>query len=85
MEGDQEYEFTIYNEGVHFTAPVRGKKRFLMERAFLDDLVAPKFGRNKRDRPVPDPSTDFYDLTNEEVEAYSAYRHSLNKMENPKA
>jgi hypothetical protein len=47
MEDDQEYEFMIYHNGVHFTAPVRGKKRFLMERAFLDDLVAPKFGRNK--------------------------------------
>jgi hypothetical protein len=71
----------IYHNGVHFTAPVRGKKRFLMERAFLDDLVAPKFGRYRSNRPVPDPTTEFYDLTNEEVEAYSTYRHRLNKME----
>lgn len=44
MDDDQEFEFTIYRNGVHFTAPVVGKERFLRERAFLDDLVAPRIG-----------------------------------------
>jgi hypothetical protein len=76
MSDDQELEFTIYHNGVHFTAPVRGRKRFLDERAFLDALVAPKFGRHKTSRPIPDPGTDFYELSDEELEAYSAFRRT---------
>jgi hypothetical protein len=76
MRDDQEFEFTIYHNGVRFNAPVRGKEQFLRERAFLDDLVAPKFGRNKKTRPVPDPGTDFYELNDEELEAYSAFRRA---------
>src|SRR2546430_10891546 len=39
MSDEQEYHFTIYHNGAHFETPVRGKKRFLLEREFLDDLV----------------------------------------------
>src|SRR5574337_356367 len=73
-DDEREFEFTIYHNGVHFQAPVRGIDRFLRERAFLDDLVAPRLGRHKVVRPVPDPTTDFYWLTDEELDAYSAFR-----------
>lgn len=62
---------------VHFQAPVRGRERFLRERKFLDNLVAPKIGRHKVERPVPDPSTDFHTLDDDELEAYSAFRHRM--------
>lgn len=81
MGDDQEFGITIYHNGVHFTASVRGKERFLMERAFLDDLVAPKFGRHKSPRPVPDPASDYYELSDEELDAYSAFRRNLSQSE----
>ena len=62
MSEQEELEMTIYHNGVHFTAPIRGRERFLVERAFLDDLAAPQVGRHKHSRPVPDPETDFYML-----------------------
>ncbi len=46
MDDNQEFEFTIYHNGVHFTAPVVGRERFLRERAFLDELVAPRIGES---------------------------------------
>lgn len=42
MEDEEEFCFTIYHMPVHFQAPVRGRERFLREREFLDNLVAPK-------------------------------------------
>ena len=74
MSDEQEYHFTIYHNGAHFETPVRGKKRFLLEREFLDDLVAPKFGRNSRTRPIPHPQTDFYELNEQELDSYLAFR-----------
>jgi hypothetical protein len=69
--------FTIYHNGVHFESPVRGKQRFLIEREFLDDLVAPQIGRHASPRPIPDPGTDFYELNDEQLEAYSAFRKRM--------
>jgi hypothetical protein len=84
MRNDRKFKLTIYHNGVHFEAHMHGKKRFLMERAFLDDLVAPKFGRHARPRPIPDPASDFYELTDEELAAYSAFRHKLDGSEGSK-
>jgi hypothetical protein len=78
MNDDRRFCFTIDHSGVHFEAPVRGKKRFLLERAFLDDLVG-EFAPRNRTRPVPDPSTDFYMLSDEQLDAYSAFRHRMER------
>jgi hypothetical protein len=76
MEDDEEFCFTIYHMPVHFEAPVRGRERFLRERAFLDDLVAPKVGRHKKQRPVPDPPRTSM-LDDDELDAYSTFRHRM--------
>lgn len=52
MSDSEKLEFTIYHNGAVFKAPMRGKKRFLKERAFLDGLVAPKFGEHTKARPT---------------------------------
>lgn len=74
MTDDRQFQFTIYHNGAHFTAPVRGGERFLLERAFLDNLVAARFGRNAKSRPIPDPPSDYYELTDEDLESYSDFR-----------
>ena len=78
MTDNEKFVFTIDHNGVHFEAPVRGKKRFLIERAFLDDLVGELAPRNKT-RPVPDLLTDFYLLSDEQLDAYSAFRHRMKR------
>jgi hypothetical protein len=76
----RKFVFTIYHNGVHFEAPVRGKKRFLIEREFLDDLVAPQIGRHALPRPIPDPHTDFYMLDDEQLKAYSAFQKRMKAL-----
>ncbi len=77
MNKNEEYEFEIYHNGVSFKAPVQGKERFLEERAFLDELVGAYFAPHLLPRPVPDPTQDFYMLSDEQLEAYSAFRKKL--------
>ena len=71
---NEEFEFEIYHNGVRFKAPVKGKERFLRERAFLDNLVGAYFAPHLLPRPVPDPSGDFYMLDVQQLETYSAFR-----------
>jgi hypothetical protein len=79
MRDNIKYHFEIYHNGAHFKAPVRGKKRFLAERTFLDQLVGAYFAPHLLPRPVPDPSHDFYMLSDEQLEAYSAFRKKLER------
>ena len=81
MQDDQEFEFMIRHNGVHFMAPVTGRDMYLKERAFLDDLVAPQYGPRRSSRPVPDPTMDYYELDDAQLEAYSAFRKSVAKQE----
>jgi hypothetical protein len=77
MGDDQRFEITIYHNGVHFIAPALGKKRYLEEKAFLNELVGWEYPPESLPRPIPDPTQDFYMLTDEQLEAYSAFRKKL--------
>jgi hypothetical protein len=81
MNDDQRFDFTILlPSGVHMQAPVRGRERFLRERAFLDDLTARWIeGPLGREPRVPDPSLDHYLLDDQQLEAYSAFRHQMDR------
>jgi len=76
---EPEWEIEIYHNGVVMHAPIRGKSRFLAERSFLDKLVGYKFPDNSPPRPVPDPQTDYYQLNDEQIEAYSEFRKQFSK------
>ena len=80
MLDDTEYTITIYHHGVHFEAPIRGKERYLKEKAFLDDLTGQFYAPELLPRPVPDPSGDWFMLDDEQLNAYSAFRHELDKL-----
>jgi hypothetical protein len=68
------YKFEIYFDGVVYEFRVRGTKRFLAERDFLDWLI----GCPRRDgmppRPVPGRKFEHYMLTREQIEIYAEYR-----------
>lgn len=71
------YKLTIDHDGVHRDVRLRGKKRFVQERTFLHELV----GNPAKERPVPDPSTDFFMLSDEQLDAYSAFRKKMKRLE----
>jgi hypothetical protein len=81
MSDDERFDFTILLPSqVQAKAPVRGRERFLRERAFLDDLTGMYRGYGPaRERPVPDPSGDFYMLDDQQRDAYSAFRHQMDR------
>jgi hypothetical protein len=81
MRDNERFEITIYHNGVHFIAPTPGKKRYLQEKAFLNELTGVKYPPQSLPRPIPDPSQDFYMLSDEQLEAYSAFRKKLERNE----
>ena len=75
------YVIEIYHNGVHFGARIRGKERYLKEKAFLAELTGLHHSSAAPPRPIPDPSTDFYMLTDEQLARYSEFRKGLAKAE----
>jgi hypothetical protein len=79
---DDEEEFTlkIYHKGVVSRAPVRGRKRFLLERSFLDDVMDQEFGGSRdKTRPIGDPSRDFFEVNDAQFEAYLTFRQRMKR------
>jgi hypothetical protein len=80
MRDHRKLDIEIYHEGVVFKAPIRGKKRYLQEKAFLDELTGARYSPKALPRPVPDPHGDFYMLDDEQLDAYSAFRKKMRKQ-----
>jgi hypothetical protein len=79
MRDDRELEINICHNGVHFTAPIRGHARYLKEKALLNDLVGRRYPAGTP-RPVPDPTQDYYELDDEKMKAYSAFRQRMKEQ-----
>jgi len=81
MRDHRRFEFRIYYNGAHFAARVRGQKRYLLEKAFLEDLVAPATGGPGNTSTVPHSTSDFYMLDKKQLAAYSAFRRETYRSE----
>jgi hypothetical protein len=79
MSEDNEYEFTIYHNGVQIVFPVHGEQNFLLQRMFLDRLVARTVRDGDLPLPVPHQPIEFYFLSNEQYESYMLYRETLKR------
>lgn len=81
MSDDEEFILEIYHEGAVITIPVYGERRFLLERGFLDDIIDQEFGPPYRDRnrPIGDPSRDFYQVNDEQFAAYLAFSKRIER------
>jgi hypothetical protein len=77
MTDEKEFEILIYHNGVQIDATVRGFARYLEEKQFLNKLTGLVYPPQSLPRPVPDPTQDFYMLSDEQLEAYSAFRKKL--------
>src|ERR1041385_2228018 len=74
-DDEEEFILKIYHKGVVSRAPVRGRRRFLLERSFLDDIMDQEFGGTRdKTRPIGDPSRDFFEVNDEQFDAYPAVR-----------
>src|SRR5205085_7051605 len=81
MREHQRFKFELYHEGACFTARVKGKKRYLLEKAFLENLVTPVTARTSKTSPIPGSSGDFYVLDKRQLAAYSAFRRETSRSE----
>lgn len=71
------YKFEIYFDGVVCEFRVRGTKRFLAERDFLDWLIGHPRRDGEPQRPVPGRKFEHYMLTREQLEMYAEYRKNV--------
>ena len=80
MSDDEELILTIYYNGGEIDFAVRGEKRFLLERSFLDDIMEQEFGgRRDKTRPIGDPTRDFFELNDEQFDAYLTFRQRMKR------
>jgi hypothetical protein len=80
MSDDEEFILEIYHRGVVGRAPVRGRKRFLLERSFLDDMHDQIFGGSRdKTRPIGNPSRDFFEVNDEQFDAYLTFRQRMKR------
>lgn len=78
MPDQQEFTIMIYHDGVHFDAPVAGKKRYVLEKVFLNTLVGRSEPPEEPASPLP-PRRDYYELTDSEFDSYLAFRAKLKR------
>lgn len=74
MRDHTRYRIEIYCEGVVSIVRVRGTKRFLAERDFLDWLIGHPRPRDVPQHSPPHDKTAHYALTREQVEIYAEFR-----------
>ena len=82
MADHTRFEIQIYRDGVVATVHLRGTKRYLIEKAFLDQLIGHPYPAHLAPRPVPDPHQDHYMLDREQMAAYVAFRRKLKRIDN---
>jgi hypothetical protein len=80
MSDNEELILKIYHKGVVVRMPVRGEKRFLLERSLLDDFMDLEFGgRRDKTRSIGDPSRDFFEVNDEQWDAYLTFRQRMKR------
>jgi hypothetical protein len=78
MSDQEEFTIEIYHNGVVSRWGVRGERRFLLERSFLDDIQDQLFGGTRdKTRPIGDPSRDFFEVNDEQFDAYLTFRQRM--------
>ena len=66
MPDHQSFRIHIYHDGAMFGVRVRGKKKYLMYKAFLNELEGRQY--------YPEPGGDIYMLNDEQLAAFGRSR-----------
>jgi hypothetical protein len=79
MSDNEKFILKIYHGGAVMPMLVRGRKRFLLERSFLDDIMTLEGGRRDKTRPIGDPSRDSFEVNDEQFDAYLTFRQRMKR------
>jgi hypothetical protein len=77
MGDNTRFKLEIYCEGVVTDVRVRGTKRFLAERDFLDWIIGHPRPEHIAPRPLPDDNREHYSLNREQIAIYAEFRRNL--------
>jgi len=80
MRDHQLFRIQIYHEGVVSDVRVRGKKKYLMYKAFLNELEGRYYHPAILPRPVPDPGGDMYMLNDEQLAAFGRFTRNASRL-----
>jgi len=72
MRDHQSFRIHIYHDGVMFDVRVRGKKKYLMYKAFLNELEGRQY--------YPEPGGDMYMLNDEQLAAFGRFRRNESRL-----
>jgi len=72
MRDHQLFRIQIYHHGVVFGIRVRGKKKYLMYKAFLNELEGRQY--------YPEPGGDMYMLNDEQLAAFGRFRRNESRL-----
>lgn len=81
MSDHTRFKIEIYYDGVVHTISMRGKRHYLLAKAILDELEGNPHPPHAGARPIPDPNTDVYMLSRDQIAVYGAFRRNLKKFE----
>ena len=76
MDEQTKFIIQVYRNGAVTKVAIRGRRRYLKEKAFLAELTGDTTYEALK-RPVPDPPGDFYMLEDDQINKYSAFRKQL--------
>jgi hypothetical protein len=77
MREHTKFVIDVYHDGVVIPFHMRGKDRYLKEKAFLEQLTGLDFAPELLPRPIPDPTSDMYIMNDEQLDLYLGFRRSL--------
>jgi hypothetical protein len=70
MSNPQVYIIRLYVEGVLMQCNLKGEVEYLQAKTFLDAANEVRYRLEQLPRPIPDPSKDYYALTDAQFSAY---------------
>jgi hypothetical protein len=83
MSNPQVYIIRLYVEGVLMQCNLKGEVEYLQAKTFLDTANEVRYRLEQLPRPIPDPSKDYYALTDAQFSAYQAFLDRLEQNRVP--
>jgi hypothetical protein len=77
MSDQRVFIIRLYVEGVVMENALRGEIEYLQAKIFLDTATEVRYRLEQLPRPIPDPSRDFYALTDAQFAAYQPFLDRL--------
>jgi hypothetical protein len=83
MSKPQVYIIRLYVEGVSMQCNLQGEVEYLQAKTFLDTANEVRYPLEQLPRPIPDPSKDYYALTDAQFSTYQAFLDRLEQNRVP--